>query len=53
MVEYYFDRGASLIETKLVDELKSNTMSTKDKKDLVNGILRAIKPVSKVGLREC
>ncbi|WKY03486.1 hypothetical protein Q1695_004890 [Nippostrongylus brasiliensis] len=48
MVDYYFDKGSSIIEQKLVDEIKSNTMSLNEKRHLVNGILRMIKPCSKI-----
>uniref|UniRef100_F1L0E6 glutamate dehydrogenase [NAD(P)(+)] n=1 Tax=Ascaris suum TaxID=6253 RepID=F1L0E6_ASCSU len=40
-VDYYVDRGIAVIRQKLIEEAKGN-------KNLVNGILGVIKPVSKV-----
>ncbi|KAK6112078.1 glutamate dehydrogenase, mitochondrial precursor, putative [Brugia malayi] len=48
MVEYYFDKGSQIIMPKLIDEIKSQQMGGKEKKNLVEGILHAIKPANKV-----
>ncbi|XP_077469939.1 glutamate dehydrogenase 1a isoform X2 [Stigmatopora argus] len=47
MVEGFFDRGAAIVENKLVDELKSRD-SAENKRKLVRGILRIIKPCNHV-----
>ncbi|VDD95882.1 unnamed protein product [Enterobius vermicularis] len=48
MVEYYFDKGSTVIAPKLVDEHPSQEMSRRDKEFYVKGILTAIKPANKV-----
>ena len=52
MIEHYYDKGAAVIGPKLVDEIKSNTMSKAEKTNLVQGIFRVIKPVTKVRICE-
>lgn len=48
MVEYYFDKGSQIILPKLIDGVKSSQMSPTEKRNLVEGILHAIKPANKV-----
>lgn len=47
MVEGFFDRGASIVEDKLVEDLKTRE-SPEQKKKRVRGILRIIKPCNHV-----
>lgn len=47
MVEGFFDRGAAIVENKLVESLKTRE-SLEQKKKRVRGILRIIKPCNHV-----
>lgn len=48
MVDFYFDKGAAVIEPKLVERIHSTSMSIHEKKKFVKGTLAAIKPTNKV-----
>lgn len=48
MVAYYFDKGAAVVEPKLVDECSTMPMSNEEKKNFVRGLLASIKPANKV-----
>lgn len=48
MVDYYFDKGAAVIEKKLVDEDSLHFKSKEEKQNFVTGILSAMKPANKV-----
>jgi glutamate dehydrogenase (NAD(P)+) len=47
MVESYFDRAASIVEDKMVEEMKSRE-SPENKRKVVRGILKVIKPCNHV-----
>ncbi|VDK63020.1 unnamed protein product [Onchocerca ochengi] len=47
-IDYYVDKGISLITPKLVEELKMKGMSDAEKLRYVKGILACIKPVNKI-----
>uniref|UniRef100_A0A914I8T5 Uncharacterized protein n=1 Tax=Globodera rostochiensis TaxID=31243 RepID=A0A914I8T5_GLORO len=47
MVDDYFDKGAAVIESKIVESIKSRSKSLEEKTSSVKGILAAIKPVNK------
>ncbi|TKR65059.1 hypothetical protein L596_025521 [Steinernema carpocapsae] len=48
MVDYYFDKGSSVLEPVLIEEMKTNKLTVQEKKNLVRGTLAAIKPVNQV-----
>ncbi|VDK51403.1 unnamed protein product [Gongylonema pulchrum] len=48
MIEYYFDKGATIITPKLVEEHPSREMTKEAKVKFVTGIIAAIKPANKV-----
>lgn len=47
-VEYYVDKGARVLEPKLMSQCHDPNMTEEEKKLLVQGIFAAIKPVNKV-----
>lgn len=47
MVEHYFDRGSTIIQPKLVEEMKGR-QSAEEKSSLVSGILKNVKVPNKV-----
>ena len=47
MVEMFFDKAASLVEDKLVEEMKGR-ISVEEKRNRVRGILKMIKPCNTV-----
>lgn len=51
MVNYYFDKGAAILEPYLIQELKKS--NEKETRDFVKGMLNNIKPVNKVSLCNC
>ncbi|VDM27577.1 unnamed protein product [Toxocara canis] len=48
MVSYYFDKGAAVIEPKLIEECHAPSMSDEEKANFVRGVLASIKPTNKV-----
>lgn len=47
-VDYYVDKGAKVLEPKLIAEMHDPGMSSEEKRKLVKGIFGTIKPVNKV-----
>ncbi|VDK72494.1 unnamed protein product [Gongylonema pulchrum] len=47
-VDYFVEKGISVITPKLIDELKSNCLNDAQKQSYVKGILATIKSVNKV-----
>lgn len=48
MIEFYFDKGSSVIQPKLVEEHPSHYMSLEERQKYVHGIMEIIKATNKV-----
>ncbi|VDN57256.1 unnamed protein product [Dracunculus medinensis] len=48
MIEFYFDKGSSVIQPKLVEEHPSHYMSLEERQKYVHGIMEIIKATNKI-----